>query len=227
MTELARAMSERGEVVLLHRERDDAVELRVNGVFVMDNRETSSEQMLARATLSTLPSASTRPFDVLVGGLGLGFTLAEVLSDPRVRQVTVAEIESALVGWHRDGTLDRALGGTSPVNDDRVLVDARDVREVVDDVVAASQDLILLDVDNGPGYLVYDANAAVYRSDFLSRCAVRTRPGGIIAVWSAESAPGLLTTMEQVFGRAEEWSIPVILGQRATTYHLFLGHVAD
>ena len=75
MTELARATIRRGDVVLLRRERDDAVELRVNGVFVMDNIETSSEQLLARAALSTLPGDPGTPLDVLVGGLGLGYTL--------------------------------------------------------------------------------------------------------------------------------------------------------
>jgi spermidine synthase len=225
--ELARATSWRGDVVLMRRERDDAVELRVNGVFVMDNVETSSERMLARATLSTLPDLESRPLDVLVGGLGLGYTLAEVLADRRVRQVTVAEIEGVLVDWHRDGTLDDALEGASPVNDDRVVVQVGDVKEAIEAAPSASFDLILLDVDNGPGFLVYDANAAVYEEAFLTTCAERTRRGGVTAVWSAETAPELLSTMDQVFDHAEEWPIPVVLGQRATTYHLFLGRVAD
>lgn len=227
MTELARASTGRGDVVLLRRERDRAVELRVNGVFVMDNMETSSEQLLARATLSTLPEDPDMPLDVLVGGLGLGYTLAAVLADPRVRHVTVAEIEESLVEWHRDGTLDAALGGVSPVNDDRVQVAVGDIRAIVESAPPASSDVILLDVDNGPGYLVYDANDAVYQRAFLTTCATRTRAAGVTAIWSAETAPGLLATMQTVFASAEEWPIPVILGQRATTYHLFVGRVAD
>jgi len=227
MTELARSSSSRGEVVLLRRDRDDAVELRVNGVFVMDNVETSSEAQLARATLSTLAGDTGRPLDVLVGGLGLGYTLSAVLADPRVRHVTVAEIEGALVEWHRDGTLDGALAGTSPVNDDRVEVAVGDVRAVIESAPPASTDVILLDVDNGPGYLVYDVNAALYQAAFLTKCAEKTRPGGVTAIWSAETAPQLLARMHDAFDEAEEWPIPVILGQRATTYHLFLGRVAD
>lgn len=219
---LAAAASARGEVVLLRRDNDRGVELRVNGVFVMDNVETSSERMLARATLSAVEGGADT-IDVLVGGLGLGYTLAEVLADPRVRHVTVAEIEPALAGWHRDGTLDDALGGSSPIHDDRAELAVGDVRAIVAAAPPASLDLILLDVDNGPGYLVYDANAAVYRDDFLRTCARRLRPGGLAAVWSAETAPDLLATMQDVFDTAEEWPIPVILGQRATTYHLFLG----
>ena len=164
---------------------------------------------------------------MLVGGLGLGYTLAAVLADPRVRHVTVAEIEEALVGWHRDGTLDEALSGASPINDDRVEVAVGDVSAVIESAPLASADVILLDVDNGPGYLVYDTNAVVYQAEFLTICAARTRPGGVTAIWSAETAPGLLASMLAVFGHAEEWPIPVILGPRATTYHLFLGRVAD
>ena len=99
-----RAESERGELVLRARTEDDGVttlELRANGVFVMDTRETSSERALARQALARHPA----PESVLVGGLGLGFTLAEVLDDARVRRVVVAEIEPALVGWMRDGTV--------------------------------------------------------------------------------------------------------------------------
>jgi len=179
---LAEARSERGEVTLIRRGRDHGVELRVNGVFVMDDVETSSERMLARAAMSALPD---RTLDVLVGGLGLGFTLTAVLEDVRVRRVVVADTEPGSI------------------------------------------DVVLLDVDNGPGYLVYDANAAVYRDTFLRGCAATLRPGGLTAIWSAAPAPDLLATLEAVYASAEEWTIPVILGQRATTYHLFLGRVGD
>ncbi len=102
--EVARAESDRGELVLRERTEDDGsttLELRANGVFVMDTRETSSERALAREALAR----HADPWRVLVGGLGLGFTLEEVLADERVRQVLVVEIEPALVGVvaRRDG----------------------------------------------------------------------------------------------------------------------------
>ena len=109
MEEVARAESERGELVLRQRTEPDGsttLELRANGVFVMDTRETSSERALAREALARHEA----PGSVLVGGLGLGFTLAEVLADPRVRRVVVAEIEPALVGWLRDGTVPHGPG---------------------------------------------------------------------------------------------------------------------
>ena len=102
--EIARAESERGELVLRERRPEDgpgSLELRVNGVFVMDNVEVSTERALAREALALVDD----PRAVLVGGLGLGFTMHEVLADSRVELCSVVEIEQALVDWMRDGTV--------------------------------------------------------------------------------------------------------------------------
>ena len=102
--EIARAESPRGEVVLRRRANGtgaDVLELRVNGVFVMDTLETTSEIELAAQALELVEEPST----VLVGGLGLGFTLQRVLADPRVERAVVVEIEETLVQWMRDGTV--------------------------------------------------------------------------------------------------------------------------
>jgi len=218
--DVARASSERGEVVLRHRDRDGALELRVNGVFVMDDVETTTERLLATETLKkVVPSYRGAALTVMIGGLGLGYTLAEVLADLRVEGVTVAEIEPSLVDWHLDG-----LVPNSPIADPRVQIEVGDVRDVVRSLVVGTFDLMLLDVDNGPDFLVYDANAAVYREPFLEACRAVIRPGGLLAVWSAETSPALVAAIETVFGRCEERRIPVRLGRRQATYHLFLGH---
>jgi len=103
-TEIARAESPRGEVVLRQRRVRNGpavLELRANGIFVMDTAETSTEVALAAEALAAIAD----PRDVVIGGLGLGFTLEAVLADPRVEHVTVVEIEEALIGWLRDGTV--------------------------------------------------------------------------------------------------------------------------
>ncbi len=226
---VAVATSERGDVVLRRRATDGALELRVNGVFVMDDRETATERLLARLTLEALAVAPTdipgapgvvagpEGWRVLVGGLGLGFTLAAVLDSPRVASVTVAEIEGAVVDWHRAGLV---VG--SGLDDERVTVAVADVREVVGGLPPAALDLVLLDVDNGPGFLVYDDNAAVYGSPFLTSCRQVLAPGGLLAVWSADHAPDLVDALDAVFGSTVEHALPVTLGTRHTTYHLFL-----
>jgi spermidine synthase len=212
MSELARSVSERGELVLRKRE-DDALELRVNGVFVMDTLETRTERALATAALR-LPN----PARVLVGGLGLGFTTAELLTDQRVRDVLVAEIEPDVVRWMRDGTVPH---GPSVLADPRVRVEVADVRAVVEEHTYASLDAILLDVDNGPDFLVLDANASLYRERFLRACLQRLRPGGALLIWSSTRSPALEQALEQA---GASWTVKVhdvALARRDETYSVY------
>lgn len=213
---LARSTSERGEVVLRRRGDDGALELRVNGVFVMDTSETRSERMLAREALDAVEPSHDR-LKVFLGGLGLGFTLSAVLEDERVASVVIAEIEPALVAWHR-----RGLVPGSRLGDARVCVETGDVRDVVAALEEGSVDVIALDVDNGPGFLVYDANAAVYRAPFLSSCRRALREHGLLTVWSADSAPTLTSALDEVFRCCVERRVPVELGRRRTSYHLYI-----
>jgi spermidine synthase len=217
---------------VLSRGNDGGVELRVNGVLVMTSAETSSEELLARRVLESLaaaaPSVGGQPprLRVVVGGLGLGVTLARLLTSTVVEDVLVAEIEPDLVAWHLDGTVPPpdAAATTSVLADPRVRVQVGDVRDIVSRLRAHSVDAIVLDVDNGPGLLVYDANSAVYEEPFLQRCAEALRQAGVLAVWSADEAPDLARAMRRCFGRVEELAVPVTLGRRQTDFHLMLGH---
>jgi spermidine synthase len=209
---VARAESERGEVVA-RRRCDDTLELRVNGVFVMDTAETGSERLLARVALGQVPC----PRRVLVGGLGLGHTVRALLDDARVRHVLVAELEPVLVGWMRDGL----LPGADVLDDPRVEVVTADVRRVVHDRPAASYDVLLLDVDNGPDFLVHAANAAVYTAGFLHRCRRLLGDGGALAVWSSTRSAELEDALRQVFGGCEAMPVPVRLQRRDERYWLF------
>ena len=137
--------------------RPRSLELRANGVFVMDTAETSSERALASAALELVDSPAT----VLVGGLGLGFTMREVLADQRVERCTVVEIEQDLVDWMRDGTIPH---GPAMLADERLTVVVNDVALAFAEAGEVTYDLVLLDVDNGPGYLVHDANARSTRA---------------------------------------------------------------
>ncbi|MEI2670514.1 MAG: hypothetical protein R2693_03615 [Nocardioidaceae bacterium] len=215
---LARATSERGEVVLRGYDEPGhppVLELRVNGVFVMDTRETTTEIALATRALSSVAD----PRRVLIGGLGLGFTAKAVLDDQRVEQADVVEIEPALVAWMRDGT---APHGPSLLADPRLKVITADIQDAVSEISEPTYDLVLLDVDNGPGYLVYDDNAAVYASPFLTAVYDALRPGGVLAVWSAERSAELLVALRNVFGNCEEQALPVDLQGRDECYLLYL-----
>ena len=214
MSELARAGSDRGELVLRRRD-DGALELRVNGVFVADTVETSSERELARVSLA----AVSAPRRVLVGGLGLGFTLRAVLDDPRVQRVTVVELEAALVDWIGAGLVP---GGSGLLSDPRVSVHVGDIADHVARADPASYDVVLLDVDNGPDYLVHAGNAELYRVPFLRRCARVLDAGGVLVVWSMTESEALTTGLRAVFARAWTRPCPVRLGTRRETYWLHL-----
>jgi len=181
---LARASSSIGEVAL--RRRGAVTELIVNGTFVMDTVDVSTEVELATGTLSQHPA----PDRVLVGGLGLGFTAATVLADPRVRQVKVVEIAEPLVEWAETGLLPTDLA------DPRVYLRAGDVGEVLRG--GDRWDLILLDVDNGPGFLVREDNAGLYSEAGVSTAYRALAPGGVLAIWSSHLAPELVETMRVV-----------------------------
>ena len=222
--EIARSESERGMLVLRERRPGPGapgasggptvLELRANGIFVMDTAEHASERALAEAALR----AVAEPRRVLVGGLGLGFTLDRVLADRRVQQVDVVEIEPALVEWMRDGTIPH---GPRLLADQRVRVVVADVVHAVTEAGRSSYDVVLLDIDNGPAHLVHDVNAAVYDPPFLAVLRERLTPGGTLVVWSADRAARLATALREVFGDVEERAQEVRLHEREEHYWLY------
>jgi spermidine synthase len=219
--EIARAESGRGELVLRERRPEDgpsSLELRVNGVFVMDNVEVSTERALAREALALVDD----PRAVVVGGLGLGFTMHEVLADSRVELCSVVEIEQALVDWMRDGTVP---DGPALLADHRVNVVVADVAVALAEARPATYDLVLLDVDNGPGHLVHAGNAALYEPAALASARAVLRPGGALVVWSGDEAPALEAGMREVFDEVEVLPHEVRLQERDEHYWLYVARV--
>jgi spermidine synthase len=172
---VARVTTERGELVL--REIGNDFQVISNGTFLMDTRSGRSEQLLVDAALQRHPA----PRDVLIGGLGVGFSLVAAVADHRVTQVTVVEVEQALVDWH-DTHLASFSGGL--LHDARVAVVVADISTHLA-ARASSYDVVCLDVDNGPDWTVTEANAALY-DDAGTRLLVGSlRPHGVLSVWSA------------------------------------------
>jgi spermidine synthase len=124
------------------------------------------------------------------------------------------------VAWHRRGLIPDTAWA---VQDARTEIWTTDVRQVVLELGSETIDLVLLDVDNGPGYLVYQNNADLYRGAFLEQCRRISRPGSVTAVWSAAESAELAATMADVFDEVTERVIGVQLGSRAETYRLYLG----
>lgn len=192
---LARATTPRGDIALRCRETQGggtAYELIVGGVFAMDTIDVSTEVELARLGLA----ACAQPRRVLVGGLGLGFTARAVLDDPRVGAVVIAEIEPALVGWARDGLVPTLTG---VVGDPRVRLHTGDVADLL--TGDETFDVILLDVDNGPSFLVHQDNSSLYADPTLARALAQLAPGGALAIWAAQPEPGLLARLAALADR--------------------------
>ncbi len=212
---IARAHTPAGDVVL--RRRDDGGvaidELVVNGVFAMDSFEVTSELALADAA-SAKPGES--PGRVLVGGLGLGYTAARLLNNG-AELVRVVELAEPLVEW--------ALARLTPQLG-HVAGDSR-TELVVDDIVRAVSDsggewdAILLDVDNGPSFLIHDENARVYSADFLATCLARLTPGGRLVIWCEQASPDLEITLRRLTKSVQLIPIPVTREGRSFEYALY------
>jgi spermidine synthase len=136
---------------------------------------------------------------VVVGGLGAGHTLRAALDLPGVDRVVVAEIGVRVVEWNRRYFAD---ANDRAADDPRVEFVIDDLARVVD-TSPATFDLVLLDVDNGPGWLAAPGNAALYTTDGARACLRALRPGGVLAVWSPQPNPDFETTLRDVFPNVE------------------------
>jgi spermidine synthase len=168
-----------GEGELSLQRRGDEFSIRVGRAELMNSRQHGSEEQLAR--LGCEPIRERSKARVLVGGLGMGFTLTATLSQVRPdAEVVVAELVGAVVAWNRDH-LGHLAG--HPLRDARVSVREGDVRAVMAEQKAAF-DAILLDVDNGPSGLTQDKNGWLYGPAGLRAARTALREGGVLAVWS-------------------------------------------
>lgn len=187
------------------RDRDGITELIVNGVFAMDSTEVSSELALADAALPAR--------NVLVGGLGLGYTAARLL-DGGVAHVRVVELSAALVAAARAGATPQLARLAA---DPRVELVTGDIADAVDE----GWDAILLDVDNGPTFLIHQENARLYREDFLSRCLAALAPSGKLVIWCEAPSADLEATLAEFSGPVEVITVPVTRGERRFDYVLY------
>ncbi len=150
-----------------------------NGKSLMSSRMHGSEQALAAFALRRLQVPDAR---VLVGGLGMGFTLRATLDLlAGDATVVVAELVPAVVEWNR-GALGTLAG--HPLRDARVQVEIGDVADTLH-ASPGGFDAVLLDVDNGPDAFTATTNARLYSDQGLAAARAALKPGGVLAVWSA------------------------------------------
>ncbi|MDO9411120.1 MAG: hypothetical protein Q7T81_00905 [Pseudolabrys sp.] len=169
-----------GELRLMQRGAEFSIKLDSNEL--MNSRLSGSEQALA--TLACEIIGTRKGPRMLIGGLGMGFTLRAALGAlPSDAHIDVAELVPAVIAWARGPMA--ALYGDS-LNDKRVSIHESDVGALIAHA-ASNYDAILLDVDNGPDGLSRPSNDKLYDAAGLGAAYAALRPGGVLAVWS--SAP--------------------------------------
>ncbi|WP_330287834.1 spermidine synthase [Streptomyces sp. NBC_00576] len=198
-----------GEVVL--RRHGELLQIIANGCFLMDTSDGRSERLLIDAARDALATAPHAPAPrVLIGGLGVGFSLAHAAADPFWGRITVVEREPAIIGWHRDGPL--APLCSDALADPRTEVVAADLVNYVNETYATF-DALCLDIDNGPGWTVTEDNEGLYSQAGLASCARALRPDGVLAVWSAQPSLEFEQTLRNAGFRAVRTEeIPVARG---------------
>lgn len=204
-----------GEVVL--RRHGALLQIIANGCFLMDTSDGRSERLLVDAAHDAL-DGRPRP-GLLIGGLGVGFSLAHAAADPRWGRITVVERERAIIDWHCSGA-DAPLAELSRA----ALADPR--TEILrTDLVAhlrgadsphgapKTYDALCLDIDNGPDWTVTEDNNSLYSPAGLAACRSRLNPGGVLAVWSAQPSSAFDDALRNAgFQAVRTEEIPVARG---------------
>jgi len=186
-----------GELRLYQRGDDFSITIVGRGEL-MNSRMHGSEDALAEMTCARLKSAKPR---MLIGGLGMGFTLAAALKQLGEQgQVVVAELVPAVVAWNR-GPLGEHAG--YPLNDPRVTVSEGDVARLLKSMPRI-YDAILLDVDNGPEGLTHKKNDWLYSMNGLVAAYEALRPQGVLAVWSAGPSKEFSQRLRKVGFKVDE-----------------------
>ncbi|MGZ8630783.1 MAG: spermine/spermidine synthase domain-containing protein [Actinomycetota bacterium] len=208
----------------------DVYEAKLDDEFLMSSLFTVAEIALGDISLAGIPGTD---LDVLVGGLGLGYTAQAVLRDPRVRSLHVIEALGEVIEWHRRGLLPLSDGVTS---DQRCTLVNGDFFAMV---VAGSSfgpdapdrhDAVLVDIDHTPQHLLHPSHAPFYDPEGQRRLADRLNPGGVYALWSDDPPDhDYISVLERVFASCEAHVItfpnPLTGGEAANTvYVASVGH---
>jgi spermidine synthase len=193
-----------GRLVL--RRVDGDFEVIANGVFLMDTRNGESERLLVSVAADLVPHKAR----MLIGGLGVGYSLRAALDHPGVGEIVVVEREASVIEWNRAGPLREVHGDA--LADDRVTVVETDL---VDWIGRTEErfDALCLDIDNGPKWTVTDGNAVLYGKKGLDMLAERLRPGGVLAVWSAEASAAFTRRLRARFNDVQVLEVPVPRGE--------------
>lgn len=212
--ELARTANTAGDEILLRR-KGDIYEIRFNGLELMSNLNHRSEAILAERSLRLHGRPVRR---MLIGGLGMGFTLRTALDWlGEDAEVTVCELVPDIVAWNREHI--GHLAG-HPLRDRRVDLRTGDVQNLLRQAGSA-YDVILMDTDNGPDFTVRQTNEAIYSACGLQSVQGCLAPGGIAAFWSATISQDFEERLDTLSWRWRRDDICLIGGRADAFHHIY------
>jgi spermidine synthase len=183
----------------------DVYEVKLGDEFLMSSLFTVAEIELARLGLAATDGDD---LDVVVGGLGLGYTAKAALEDGRVRSLTVVEALPQVIAWHEADLLPDVAGLAADPRTSIVLGDffALAAGDAGFDATAPGRrfDAILLDVDHTPRHVLHPSHEPFYTADGLRHLTRYLHPGGVFALWSDDPPDAaFVTVVEEVFGRVD------------------------
>jgi len=198
------------ELRLMQRGNDFSIMLGSNEL--MNSRLSGSEEELATLAIARITRPKPR---MLIGGLGMGFTLRKALAElPVDADVEVAELVPAVVHWAK-GPLAHLYGDS--LSDPRVHILECDVSDMIR-TARSDYDAILLDVDNGPDGLTRKSNNKLYSPTGLGFAEEALRPGGVLALWSAAPDPKFTRKLRDTGFRVEEIIVRAASGGRGARH---------
>jgi spermidine synthase len=216
---LAEARTPDGTLLALTR-RDTELVIMAGGKILMSSRMHGSEEAMAGMACKRLPSLSGAC--VLIGGLGLGYTLRATLDLlPADATVVVSELIPAIVEWHAG-----PLGALAnkPLADKRVQVETKDVIATLRSSPGRF-DAVLLDIDNGPEAFTESANAGLYNDRGIATIKAALKPGGVLAVWSAWEDRRFEQRLRYAGFKVEVERVRARLKKGGPRHTIFLGRV--
>jgi spermidine synthase len=199
-----------GELHLFKRNEEFLIKISGKQGDLMSSHTHGSEDALGE--LACRPFANRKSARILVGGLGMGFTLAAALKSLAAdAEVTVAELVPGVVEWNQN-LIGECAG--HPLADKRVKIRNADVGPLINNT-SASYDAILLDVDNGPEGLTHQENNNLYSIDGLQAAYSALRKSGVLAVWSASPSKKFVTLLKKVGFSVDERKVRAHQGKGA------------
>jgi len=197
-----------GEMVLYQHDRDFSI--KINDQDLMHSRQHESELELARLGCAHLAGRKTP--SILIGGLGMGYTLRQALDmlSPHA-QVVVGELLDAVVEWNRE--FFGKLNG-QPLEDERVDLKTGDIVELISRSKGRF-DTILLDIDNGPSAMTDSSNRRLYGREGIRACRSALRKNGCLAVWSAEPSKKFEQLLMSCSFHVRRFRVPAYKGSKS------------